>query len=433
MTIPGLALDPRPSSVADALPVLPNPTATDSQAYPAPNQPVEVTTDPPIAPHRSDSKISTCFVARASWKWPTWRRLILAFWAFGSAIWCAVTFLRVASFSDWLRQATPAPPRLAARAREVARQLGLRSIPRLLVVSGKISPSLWGLGSRACILLPHGLLTTIDGHQLDMLLTHELAHYRRRDHWCRWFEVGLLAVYWWHPVAWLARSRMLRAEEECCDAWVLWTFPERVRTYAETLLATVDFLSPSPSVVAPAATGVRVFPLLKRRLEMILHDRPRHRMTTLTKACLGGVALVALGLAPVLLADKTTPEDPAEQAAIATKPKAEALAPLEWEYDRELDSALHKALVDFREKQRAVQVSRLQLLGVVAQLEGRRDESVELAQLVSAQCRELDKQACYVKENFNRVLAAQDEVDGRRRSGLRVSTSSLKATQSTSI
>jgi beta-lactamase regulating signal transducer with metallopeptidase domain len=34
-----------------------------------------------------------------------------------------------------------------------------------------------------------------------------------------------------------------QAEEECCDAWVLWALPGRSRSYAGTLLDTIDFLS----------------------------------------------------------------------------------------------------------------------------------------------------------------------------------------------
>ena len=40
-------------------------------------------------------------------------------------------------------------------------------------------------------------------------------------------------------------------EEQCCDAWVIWAFPEEARTYAETLLDTVDF-RPSVTRISPS-------------------------------------------------------------------------------------------------------------------------------------------------------------------------------------
>jgi beta-lactamase regulating signal transducer with metallopeptidase domain len=321
--VPILTADTPLPTIAARRPVLSEnqPAVSRPESAPGTSSEDQPLQSPQVVTHHSTSLTPTCAVPSASWKWPSWCRLLLALWLFGTVTWCTVTLVRVARFSRWLRQAKPAPTRLTGRAREIATQLGLRSCPELLVVSGRISPSLWGWGGRTCILLPRDLLTTLKVDQHDMLVAHELSHYRRGDHWCRWFEVVMLAVYWWHPIAWLARTRMLQAEEECCDACVLWTFPKRVRTYAETLLATVDFLLPSPSVVAPAATKISVFPLLKRRLEMILHDRPRHRMTTLTKACLASLALAALSLSPTLLADKTTPEDAEKQVAATAEQK----------------------------------------------------------------------------------------------------------------
>ena len=83
------------------------------------------------------------------------------------------------------------------------------------------------------------------------LVAHELAHFRRRDHWVRWLEAVVLAVYWWHPVAWWARRGLRAAEERCCDAWAVWLLDGNARSYGETLLVTVDFLSAR----RPAALG----------------------------------------------------------------------------------------------------------------------------------------------------------------------------------
>ena len=69
------------------------------------------------------------------------------------------------------------------------------------------------------------LLAQLDMREQRAILVHELAHLRRRDHWTNWFQLGLLAIYWWNPVAWWAHSRARRAVEECCDAWVVWALP----------------------------------------------------------------------------------------------------------------------------------------------------------------------------------------------------------------
>jgi beta-lactamase regulating signal transducer with metallopeptidase domain len=59
-------------------------------------------------------------------------------------------------------------------------------------------------------------------------------------------ELAVLAIYWWCPLAWWARRELQRAEEECCDPWVLAILPESARAYALALVEAVDFLSDAP-------------------------------------------------------------------------------------------------------------------------------------------------------------------------------------------
>ena len=64
----------------------------------------------------------------------------------------------------------------------------------------------------------------------------------------------MTALYWWNPVLWWARQALRDVEEQCCDAWVVWAFPDAAKSYAETLLETLDFLNRpnSPSRSWPA-------------------------------------------------------------------------------------------------------------------------------------------------------------------------------------
>ena len=125
----------------------------------------------------------------------------------------------------------------------LAARLGLHRGPDLPVTEGSVPPLLWTIGRRPLILLPRGLLEGLDAAGRRALMAHELAHFRRRDHWVRWLEAVVLAVYWWHPVAWWARRGLQAAEERCCDAWAVWLLDGNARSYGETLLTTVDFLT----------------------------------------------------------------------------------------------------------------------------------------------------------------------------------------------
>lgn len=81
---------------------------------------------------------------------------------------------------------------------------------------------------------------------LGAVLAHEIAHLRRRDP--LWLAVAhaARAIYWFHPLAWLA-VRALRAESErACDDAVIRT-GEKPSRYAETLLGFVASAAPEPA------------------------------------------------------------------------------------------------------------------------------------------------------------------------------------------
>jgi hypothetical protein len=156
---------------------------------------------------------------------------------------------------------------------------------------------IWPVGARSRLLVPAGLLDRLSGEERATLLVHELAHLRRRDHWVRALELVVTGLYWWHPVVWWARREIQEAEEQCCDAWVVWALPAAGRTYASALMETVDFLAEArPVWLPPAASGLGQFRILKRRLHMIMIGNTPRAMSRA-----GFLAVLGLGLLlPVL-------------------------------------------------------------------------------------------------------------------------------------
>jgi len=140
----------------------------------------------------------------------------------------------------------------------------------------------------------------LDRGERRTLLTHELAHYRRRDHWVRWIELAATLLFWWDPVCWWARREMRDAEEQCCDAWVLWALPHALRQYAGALLQTVEFVS-APLNTAPVrlpvpalASGMGQFSHLKRRFIML-------KRANIARALTGRGTLAVLAAGALLL------------------------------------------------------------------------------------------------------------------------------------
>lgn len=222
---------------------------------------------------------------------PTWVPIVFVAWAGGFLVFVALTGWRVACFTRALQCSARASPELQQQAAELGRRLGLTRCPTVWLLPGPCSPMLWTLATRARLLLPGELWERLDAEQQAAVLVHELAHYRRRDHWLRAFELLVTALYWWHPVLWWARSRLRDAEEQCCDAWVVWALPHAARAYATAIVETIEFLSRSTAVRAPAASAIGPMRPLKRRLTMIMRGTtPRSLSWT---GCLMVLALAA--------------------------------------------------------------------------------------------------------------------------------------------
>ncbi|MHB8973776.1 MAG: M56 family metallopeptidase [Pirellulaceae bacterium] len=219
-------------------------------------------------------------------------------WIAGSVGWFLLAGTRLFRFKKVLRYARPASQELLAVIGSIAIRYGSRGIPRVLIVDANVPPLIGNFGARTTMILPNGLLNRLGEEERVRLLAHELAHFRRYDHWIRWFEFVVLGIYWWNPVAWWARAQIQQAEEECCDGWVLWAFPGKARLYAQTLMDTVDFLAGEPELKPDVATAFNQGNSLKRRIEMIVSDKTSRHLSWKMRAVL---VLCVVMIAPLSL------------------------------------------------------------------------------------------------------------------------------------
>ena len=236
--------------------------------------------------------------AAPSFRLPAWDVSLLAVWAAGSVATAALALRRVRRFGRLLGFAPDAPAALAAEVAAVACRMGLRRPPRVRVVPGSIAPLVWAVG-RPTLYFPAGLLDRLSAEQRFAVIAHELAHLRRWDHVVRVIEFTALAVYWWCPLAWLARREFRRLEEEACDAEVAAADPESGYAYASAILETIDFLAG----VAPApafASGIGDVRSLRRRLMLILEGPCPPRTSARVRFALLVIALGVLAAGPKL-------------------------------------------------------------------------------------------------------------------------------------
>ena len=135
-----------------------------------------------------------------------------AAWVLGFLLMLGRLSLRVRAH----RQAAASPPRRGSAARELWRA---RGVPvRFDADAG--APAVEGL-LQPRISLPPGIQRLLTGPELDAVLLHELTHARRRDNLLRLVhEVGACA-FWFHPLVWLAGSRLALYRELSCDEAVI--------------------------------------------------------------------------------------------------------------------------------------------------------------------------------------------------------------------
>lgn len=226
------------------------------------------------------------------------------FWLTGALAVASLSGRQALRLAGLVRRGRPAPPDLTALVARRARELGI-PVPRTLVVeNGRCPPAVLALPGRRLLLLPGALLTLLRSEEIEALITHELTHLRRRDHWVRLLETATLLTYWWHPVAWWAVRQARHAEEQSCDDAVRRRFPELARPLARCL---VQVALQAPTAVPLPASGFADIAHLERRIVMLtkglLPRRPR-----LGEAAGLAVLVAAVVVTPVLMAAGTDPE-----------------------------------------------------------------------------------------------------------------------------
>jgi beta-lactamase regulating signal transducer with metallopeptidase domain len=148
---------------------------------------------------------------------PLWPAIALGIWAavaLALVLRLAWAHHRLASL--WARTALPARPREAAALERARRRTSARG--RIGIARSPLpeAPAVLGV-RRPLILLPLAGCDNLSDDELESLLRHECAHVARRDNLLAGCTSVLGALFWFHPLVWIAR-RILRVERErACD------------------------------------------------------------------------------------------------------------------------------------------------------------------------------------------------------------------------
>ncbi|HEY6099675.1 MAG TPA: M56 family metallopeptidase, partial [Anaeromyxobacter sp.] len=250
-SIPSRAKDGRTETASRTDEPAPLPAAAEFDGLPVSSSP-----SLSAAPDRAETPVRSAVPSTRRWRLSSGVAAgILAAWAAGFLI----SLARLAG--GWLRirgiERTAEP--LCDRewleaARELADRLGVPGRVRL-VESPDVAVAMTA-GVRRPVLLVHAGARKWAADRRRVVLLHELAHVRRRD-WLTFVLAEIaVAVYWFHPLAWVARRVARTNAERACDDLVLEN-GTKPSVYAAHLLGIVRALKPGVGGALPVLAMAR--------------------------------------------------------------------------------------------------------------------------------------------------------------------------------
>lgn len=294
----------------------PTPPASAAPVVAAPIIAAPVVGAPSVALQQNGER-PVGFILTVDWK--VWVFLI---WMSGVGV---VLMLLVIGLARvwWLDQSTPPMEdeswlQLSA---DLSREIGLTRSVRLLQATGSTMPMTWGI-RRPAILLPAEANDWTDDRRRDVLL-HELAHVKRHDFLVQLIARVACAVYWFHPLVWLAATRLREERERACDDQVL-RAGATPSAYATHLLEIARGLRAARATSLASVAMARPAQLATRLIDVL--DTRRRRDTLSPKSALPAwiaaiavvvpLAAVAPRVAePAMVTVDTIPRVPAPKVA----------------------------------------------------------------------------------------------------------------------
>ena len=139
-----------------------------------------------------------------------WRVPLAAVWLAGFAAMSLMPMRGYRRLSKLVSSSRPASGEWTAMLARAAGPLGVHRLAEIRFSDSVPTPVLVGF-LRPVILIPSGIEETCSGSDLFAILSHELAHVRRRDAAVAWFQQIAQALFFFHPAVWLAgRGRFSR-------------------------------------------------------------------------------------------------------------------------------------------------------------------------------------------------------------------------------
>jgi len=141
------------------------------------------------------------------------------------------------------------------------------------------------------------------------VLAHELTHVRRQDYLAQILAHVAAALYWFHPLMWLAAGQFRKERERACDDGVMLGLGMKGSDYAEHLLAVARSIK-GKHRLWPVAVGMAQHFGLESRVAAVVDPKRKRRILTEKAAIFTAAASMALML-PLAVMRATAQSSPA--------------------------------------------------------------------------------------------------------------------------
>lgn len=336
-----------------------------------------------------------------------WRPFLAWAWIAVSAV---LLFRLIVTFAlglRLLRRSTAlGSPRILQAARTAGEKLALNSRIDLRSSADIHSPVIWCWTGRPVLLVPAEARRQNGSTDWVGLFCHELAHFKRLDHFTGLVANIIVSLFPWHPLLWWAKQRLAELSEQACDDWVL-AAGQSGPEYAESLLG---FWPVSQPALLPGLRGPKGD--LKMRIHRIVKDtcsNPRIGPRWTLLVWIIGVCL-AIGMAFA----QARPADAEGEERERPNPEVrEREIRILVERDREEPGRGDSA--ELRERKAHARELELRAKEIERALKGLRDDQDNEARQLQAELREIRAEMDRIQAEFRGIAPAKRLPEGEKK------------------
>jgi beta-lactamase regulating signal transducer with metallopeptidase domain len=183
----------------------------------------------------NENSISTPVTQTANWEFLDY---VCSIWLLGLVCFLSWHLLRHISFMYMARRWSEevSSPEILAMFRNTKKELGIRQDVKLMTCACIKTPMMIGF-IYPTVLLPH---FEIPKDELQLILKHELIHFKRHDLWCKVLMLVTLSIHWFNPIVHIMLKITMDLCEISCDERVLKGENEKRRIqYGEAIIGVI--------------------------------------------------------------------------------------------------------------------------------------------------------------------------------------------------